>query len=107
MSAFVGLGHNIELSLTGELVSGSRAYEIGLLSRLVPQAQVLETSLALARTLAALPATALRLTKQRFRALTDAAFEAALPAAIAAQKAAYATGEPQAAMRRFLEKRKA
>jgi enoyl-CoA hydratase/carnithine racemase len=107
MSAFVGLGHNIELSLTGELVSGSRAYEIGLLSRLVPQAQVLETSLALARTLAALPATALRLTKQRFRALTDAAFEAALPAAIAAQKAAYASGEPQAAMRRFLEKRRA
>ena len=38
--------------------------------------------------------------------LSRAAFEAALPAAIAAQKAAYASGEPQAAMRRFLEKRK-
>jgi enoyl-CoA hydratase/carnithine racemase len=106
MTAHIGLGHNVELSLTGELITGSRAYEIGLLNRLVPREHVRESALALARKLAALPRTAMRLTKQRFRALTDAGFEAALAAAIAAQKTAYASGEPQEAMRRFLEKRK-
>ncbi|MGH8629638.1 MAG: enoyl-CoA hydratase/isomerase family protein [Burkholderiales bacterium] len=106
MTAYVGLAHNLELSLTGELISGSRAYELGLLNRLAPQDQVLSTAIALAESLAALPPTAMRLTKQRFRSLTAPGFEASLEAAIAAQKAAYASGEPQEAMRRFLEKRK-
>lgn len=106
MSAYLGLAHNIELSLTGELISGQRAYELGLLNRLVPQNEVLTTAISLAEGLAALPRTAMRMTKQRFRALTAPDFEAALETAIAAQKAAYASGEPQEAMRRFLEKRK-
>lgn len=106
MTVYVGLSHNVELSLSGELISGSRAFELGLLNRLVPRDQVLPTAISLAGELAALPATAMRLTKQRFRDLTAPGFEASLQAAIAAQKAAYASGEPQAAMRRFLEKRK-
>ena len=106
MTAYLGIGHNVELSLTGELISGTRAYELGLLNRLVAQDQVLSTALALAEQLAALPPTAMRLTKQRLRALTASGFEASLEAAIAAQKAAYASGEPQEAMRQFLEKRK-
>jgi enoyl-CoA hydratase/carnithine racemase len=100
------LGHNVELSLLGDLVTGQRAWEMGLLSRLVPQAEVFSTALALAERLAAQPATALRLTKQRFRAQTDAAFESALDAAISAQRTAYASGEPQAAMARFLAARR-
>jgi enoyl-CoA hydratase/carnithine racemase len=106
MTSYLGLGHNIELSLSGELIMGSRAYEMGLLNRLVAREEVMASALELAQRLAALPPTAMRLTKQRFRALTDAGFEGALDAAIAAQKAAYASGEPQEAMRRFLEKRK-
>lgn len=106
MTAYLGFSHNVELSLTGELISGARAFELGLLNRLVPREQVLPTAIALAGELAALPATAMRLTKQRFRELTAPGFEASLQAAIAAQKAAYASGEPQEAMRRFLEKRK-
>jgi enoyl-CoA hydratase/carnithine racemase len=106
MSSYVGLGLNLELSLTGDLISGTRAYEIGLLNRCVPREKVLETAITLAENLARLPETAMRLTKQRFRALTDPGFEASLEAALAAQRAAYASGEPQEAMRRFLEKRK-
>ena len=63
-------------------------------------------SLALAAEMAKLAPTALRLTKQSFRELTQAGFDAALEAAKAAQKEAYASGEPQAAMRKFLEARK-
>jgi enoyl-CoA hydratase/carnithine racemase len=104
MTHHLGIAHNIELSLTGELISGQRAYEIGLLNRLVSRSSVLETAFDLANQLGKLAPTAMRLTKQRFRALTDDAFESALPAAIELQKQAYASGEPQAAMRRFLER---
>src|SRR5260221_647933 len=68
--------------------------------------EVMVKSLALAAEMAKLAPTALRLTKQRFRALTQAGFDAALEAAKAAQKEAYASGEPQEAMRKFLEARK-
>lgn len=107
MTQFLGFGHNIELSLTGELISGQRAYEIGLLNRLVEREQVLQTALDWAARLARLPPTATRLTKRRFRALTQAGFEAALEAAVASQREAYASGEPQAAMQKFLSRRNA
>jgi enoyl-CoA hydratase len=102
MTWHTGLGNNLELSLLGDLVTGQRAFEMGLLNRLAPQGEVVTTALALAERLAALPGTAMRLTKQRFRALTADAFEGALAAAIEAQQTAYRSGEPQVAMARFL-----
>lgn len=101
MTLHVGLGHNVQLSLGGELLTGQRAYEIGLLSRLAPRAEVLATALAAAAGMAASPSTAVRLTKQRLRALTQPGFDAALVAAKAAQRQAYASGEPQAEIDRF------
>jgi enoyl-CoA hydratase/carnithine racemase len=106
MTMHLGLSKNIELSLTGELISGQTAREIGILNYLVPREEVLNKSLALAGDLSKLAPTAMRLTKQSFRKLTQAGFDAALEAAKAAQKEAYASGEPQAAMRKFLEGRK-
>ncbi|MEO8156657.1 MAG: enoyl-CoA hydratase/isomerase family protein [Betaproteobacteria bacterium] len=105
MTMHLGLSKNIELSLTGELISGRTAHEIGILNHLVPKAQVMEKALALAAGMAKLAPTAMRLTKQRFRKLTQPGFEAALEEAKVAQKEAYASGEPQAAMRKFLEAR--
>lgn len=106
MTMHVGLGHNVELSLTGDLISGQRAYEIGLVNRLVSRDLVLETAVELAGELGRLGQTATRLTKQRFRELTDDAFESALPVAIELQKQAYSSGEPQAAMQQFLARRR-
>lgn len=105
MTQYLGYGHNAELSLLGDPVSGQRAYEIGLLTRLVPKPEVLDASLELARALARHPPTALRLTKERLRALTQPGFDDALRFAIRAQREAYAAGEPQAAMQRFLAAR--
>ncbi|HUU72648.1 MAG TPA: enoyl-CoA hydratase/isomerase family protein [Burkholderiales bacterium] len=106
MTQHLGIAHNIELSLTGDLINGQRAYEMGLLNRLVSQDLVLDTAFELASRLGKLAPTAMRLTKQRFRALTEESFESALPVAIALQKQAYASGEPQAAMQRFLARSK-
>jgi enoyl-CoA hydratase/carnithine racemase len=104
MTQHLGIGHNVELSISGDLISGQRAYEIGLLSRLVAQDSVLQTALDIAGKLAQLAPTAMRLTKQRFRDLTAEAFESALAVAIESQQQAYASGEPQAAMQNFLQR---
>jgi len=106
MTLHLGQSHNMQMSLTGELISGQRAYELGLINYLVPLNQVLERSLALAADLAKLGATAVRLTKQRFREMTQAGFDGALEAARKAQREAYLSGEPQQAMRAFLERSK-
>jgi enoyl-CoA hydratase/carnithine racemase len=105
MTLHLGLSLNQQLSITGELITGQRAYEIGLVNFLVPREEVLSKSIALARDLTKLGATALRLTKQRFRELTQPGFDAALAAARKIQKEAYESGEPQAAMKRFFEAR--
>jgi enoyl-CoA hydratase len=106
MTLHVGLSQNVQMSLTGELISGQRAYELGLVNYLVPRAEVREKSLALAADLAHLGSTAIKLTKQRFRELTQIGFDASLESAKKAQREAYLSGEPQRAMRAFLEARK-
>ena len=106
MTLHLGLSQNVQMSLTGELIGGQRAYELGLINHLVPREQVLDRALAAAAELSKLGPTATRLTKQRFRQLTQPGFDAALTAAKAAQREAYLSGEPQEAMRRFFEKHK-
>jgi enoyl-CoA hydratase len=106
MTLHLGLSQNVQMSLAGELIGGQRAYELGLINHLVPREQVLDRALAVATELSKLGPTATRLTKQRFRQLTQPGFDAALTAAKAAQREAYLSGEPQEAMRRFFERRK-
>lgn len=105
MSMQIGHSLNQQLSLTGELISGERAHEIGLVNDLVPQEKVLERALQRARELAALPHTAFRLTKQRFRERTQAGFEEACTAGIRYQLECYASGEPARVMEKFLAQR--
>jgi enoyl-CoA hydratase len=105
MTLHLGLSQNVQMSLTGELGTGQRAYELGLINYLVPRDRVLEKSLSLAADLAKLGPTAVRLTKRRFREQTQADFDGALEAAKKAQREAYMSGEPQEAMRKFLERK--
>lgn len=106
LAQYVGAGVNAEMSLSGELITGERAHGLGLLTRLVPQAAVLDTALVEAARLAAMPATAYRLTKRRLREITQPGFDAAYRAGIAAQREAYAAGDPQRAMAAFLARRR-
>jgi enoyl-CoA hydratase len=106
MTLQLGQSQNVQMSLTGELIGGQRAYELGLVNHLVPREQVLEKALSVALELTRLGPTVIRLTKQRFRELSQPGFDAALVAAKNAQREAYLSGEPQEAMRRFFEKRK-
>ncbi|HEU5284654.1 MAG TPA: enoyl-CoA hydratase/isomerase family protein [Burkholderiales bacterium] len=105
MTLHLGLSLNQQLSITGELISGQRGYELGLVNYLVRREEVLSKAAAVAQELTRLGATALMLTKRRFRELTQPGFDAALEAAKRMQREAYASGEPQAAMRRFFQAR--
>lgn len=49
----VGMGHAMEIVLSGERVDADHAFRIGLVNRIVPQAKLLETTLAYAQMLAA------------------------------------------------------
>ena len=107
MTLHVGHTHNVQMSLSGELVSGQRAYEIGLVTALHAESALMDAALARARTLAALPPTSVRLSKQRLRAMTQPGFDDACVAGIRAQLECYADGEPQRVMAEFLSKRNA
>jgi enoyl-CoA hydratase/carnithine racemase len=107
MTLHVGHTHNVQMSLSGELVSGQRAYEIGLVTALHADAELMDAALARARSLAALPSTSVRLSKQRLRAMTQPGFDDACVAGIRAQLECYADGEPQRVMAEFLSQRNA
>lgn len=106
MTLQLPLSLNQQLSLAGELLSGRRAYELGLINHLLPQAEVLERAIALAGELAQLPAPAYAATKRRLRELSQPGFDDALAAAKIAQKDLYASGEPQRVMKAFFARKK-
>jgi len=101
-------GHGIarELALTGDLIDGARAYELHLLSALVPEDQVLPRAIAEAQKLAAQPPLALSLTKRRFRDATQPGFDAACDASVRAAVESFAAGEPQAGTHSFFHHRR-
>ncbi len=57
----------LEVALTGELIDAARAHQWGLVNRVVPAAELLEASLALAATIAANGPIAIRTTKELVR----------------------------------------
>ncbi len=105
MSLQIGHSLNQELSLSGELITGERAHTLGLVNDLVSADQVLPRALERATKLAALPRTAVRLTKQRFRERTQPGFNEACSAGIRYQLECYASGEPQQVMGAFISRR--
>ena len=107
MKEMLGLARTTELTLTGRMMDAQECHAIGLISRLVPQDQVLPAALTLASELAAKPPVAMRLNKARFREVTEAGFRECIAAGIRNQREAYATGEPARMMEEFLAKRAA
>lgn len=107
LSLQIGHSLNQQLSLTGELISGERAWQLGLVNDLVAPEQVLPRAMARARALADLPGQALRATKQRFRERTQPGFEEACGAGIRYQLECYSKGEPTRVMQAFLARREA
>lgn len=91
-------GINAELSIGGDLISGERAWQLGIVNELATRPEVLSRAVERARELGERPPHAVRLTKERMRELTQAQFDDILAAAKRYQRRAYESGEPQTLM---------
>jgi enoyl-CoA hydratase/carnithine racemase len=107
MREMLGLSRTIELTLTGRMMDAEECHRLGLVHHLVPQGEVMAKAREVAGELAAKPPIAMRLNKQRFRAVTEAGFRDAINAGISIQRESYGSGEPARMMEAFFRERAA
>jgi enoyl-CoA hydratase len=106
MNDRIGLSRTVELTLTGRLMEAEEAHAVGLIHYVVERPdQVLPKAREVAELMAAKPPMAMRLSKLRFRQMTQVVFDEAFANGGVIQAEAYASGEPQEAMRRFFTER--
>ena len=106
MQSRIGHSRTVELTLTGRIMDAAEAHAIGLIHYLVEKPeQVMPKAREVAQLMASKPPIAMRLTKRRFREVTQASFDEAFANGGVIQAEAYASGEPQAAMRQFFAER--
>lgn len=103
----VGYSMACELALTGETIDANEALRIGLVSRVVPDEELLPTARALADRIAAHPPYALRMTKRLLRDGRHVKLDTALDMAAAMQSLAHATHDHRRAVEAFVNKQKA
>ena len=101
----VGLGRALHIMLSGDFVEAGEAERIGLLSRLVPAADLERETYALARRLAQAPPIALKLTKSLAYHGLATNLDTALEMAATFQAQAMFTQEHLEGVTAFLEKR--
>ena len=96
----------MEVMLTGAPVTAQRAYELGIVNKVVPAEMTIEVAKRIARELAAKPPLAVRLAKEAVLK----AFEAPLSEGLAVERKSFyflfATEDQKEGMHAFLEKRK-
>jgi enoyl-CoA hydratase len=102
----VGKYRAMRMLLTGEPVPARDALAMGLVSEVVPDAEVFDTALRVARTIAALPPLAVMQIKEAVLAGQDASVDAALVIERKAFQLLFSTADQKEGMRAFLEKRK-
>ena len=107
MREMLGLSRTVELTLTGRMMDAEECHRLGLIHHLVDEADVLRKAQEIGRELAAKPPIAMRLNKQRFRAVTEPGFRDAIAAGIPIQRESYASGEPARMMEAFFRERAA
>jgi enoyl-CoA hydratase len=96
----------MEVMLTGGMVSARRAYELGMVNKVVPAEMTVALAQRMARQLAEKPPVAVRLAKES----VQKAFETSLTEGLAAERRSFyflfSTDDQKEGMRAFLEKRK-
>ncbi len=101
----VGKYRAMRMLLTGEPVPARDALAMGLVSDVVPDADVLEAALRIARTIASLPPLAAMQIKEAVLAGQDASLDTAIAFERKAFQLLFATADQKEGMRAFLDKR--
>ncbi len=102
----VGKYHAMRMLLTGEPVPARDALAMGLVSDVVPDGEVFDAALRVAKTIAALPPLAVMQIKEAVLSGQDASLDAAMTIERKAFQLLFATADQKEGMRAFLEKRK-
>jgi enoyl-CoA hydratase/carnithine racemase len=101
----VGFSKATEMMLTGDPIGADEALACGLVSRVVPDAELFETALNTAGRIAINPTHAVRMTKQLIRQSHQSRLDVALELAASMQALAHATADHREAMAAYLAKR--
>jgi enoyl-CoA hydratase/carnithine racemase len=101
----VGMSKACEMAFTGEAIDARQALACGLVSRVVPAAELMNEAMALAQKIAANPGTVLRMTKRLLREGEKSSLESLLELSAAYQAIAHHTADHHEAVRAFVEKR--
>lgn len=95
----------MEMMLTGDAITAQRAYELGLVNRVVPGALLRDEALAMARGIAANAPLSVRAAKQLVYLSAEHGWSAALDAANELYEPVYLSDDAQEGPRAFSEKR--
>ncbi len=101
----VGLSKTFEMALTGDPLSASEALDCGLISRIVPDDQLMDEALGLARRIAVNPPLSVRMAKQLIREGQRTDLETHLQMAAGMQAISHRTQDHREAMAAISEKR--
>jgi len=102
----VGMGIAKELILTGGQITAQRAYEIGLVNKVVPLANLMEEAEKLAGKFTKLPGFALKMAKSSINYGFDMSLDNAVKLELSAISQCFSTQDQKEGMKAFLEKRK-
>ena len=102
----VGMSMALEMSFTGETMDAQAALAARLVSRVVPEGELMAAARDLARRIAANPPDALRMTKRLLREGQHMRFSSLLELSAAYQALAHSTEDHKEAVNSMLEKRR-
>lgn len=102
----VGTGIARELILGGGQINAQRAYEIGLVNKVFPQATLLDETKKFARKLAGMPAFAIKMAKESINYGYDLTLDNANKLEVQCCAQCFSTQDQKEGMKAFLEKRK-
>ena len=102
----VGYSKACEMAFTGDQLTAQEALEIHLVSKVVPDAELMDTARAMAKKIANNPAKAMRMTKRLMVQSQGMTLAAILEMSAAMQALAHTTADHKEAVNAFLEKRK-
>jgi enoyl-CoA hydratase/carnithine racemase len=102
----VGYSKACEMAFTGDALSAREALACGLVSRVVPDGELMDAARALAGRIAANPAQAVRMTKRLMVQSQTMTLAAILEMSAAMQALAHTTADHKEAVTAFIEKRK-
>ena len=101
----VGLSNACEMAFTGEPIDAAQALAWGLVSRVVPAAELLDAAMQLAQRIAANPPHALRMTKRLIREGQHTRLDTLLEMSAGFQALAHHTADHETALAGFLQRR--